>query len=256
MKIVVVSPHRDDAAFSLSLAIQFWLAAGQSVEVINCFTRSEYAPFSDAASVHANDRMSYVSALRSREDVMWRRQHGAGLTLRDLNLKDAPLRLHCSIDEVCSHDTNPADKTFAKVRSTLERTQADALVLPLGLGTHVDHLTARDAARAAWPMNSPCAFYEDLPYAARPGAAEEILASAHATDTRLEPFFISGPCADTKSAIALKRKSALCYDSQIDDETTESIAHFCARYEGRERLWANPSWMTLPGNATTAKVAR
>jgi len=38
MKITVLSPHRDDAAFSVGLAIAEWLNAGYAVEVVNCFT--------------------------------------------------------------------------------------------------------------------------------------------------------------------------------------------------------------------------
>jgi LmbE family N-acetylglucosaminyl deacetylase len=90
VKIVVVSPHQDDAAFSLSLAIGAWLERGHAVEVVNCFTRSEHAPFSDVSSVHANDRMTYVTAVRAKEDESWRKQIGAGakrLSLKDLNVK-------------------------------------------------------------------------------------------------------------------------------------------------------------------------
>ena len=68
LKILVLSPHRDDAAFSLSIAITNWLTARHSVIVLNVFTRSRYAPFSDAAFVHENDELSYVSAMRLRED--------------------------------------------------------------------------------------------------------------------------------------------------------------------------------------------
>ena len=36
--------------------------------VLNIFTRSRYAPYSDAGFVHENDQLSYVSAMRLRED--------------------------------------------------------------------------------------------------------------------------------------------------------------------------------------------
>ena len=69
MIFVVLSPHRDDAAFSLGLAVDSWLAAGHSVSVLNFFTQSAYAPYSDVETLHANDRVSFVSAVRRREDV-------------------------------------------------------------------------------------------------------------------------------------------------------------------------------------------
>ncbi|WP_263382575.1 PIG-L deacetylase family protein [Granulicella arctica] len=242
MKIVVVSPHRDDAAFSLTLAIIAWIAEGHSVEVINCFTRSEYAPFSDSDSLHPNDRLSYVTALRAREDHSWQRQLGPRLRMHDVNLKDAPLRLRCALDEVCTLPVRPTDKAFAKLHTVFSGTKADAFVLPLALGNHVDHATARDAALAeVGLMSQPCAFYEDLPYAARPGAADLIETAADSCVAGLTPVFVADPC-EVRDAVSRKRRAALCYDSQIDDAVTDDIAQFCIRYAGRERLWANAAW--------------
>ena len=68
LKILILSPHRDDAAFSLSIAITNWLTARHTVTILNVFTRSRHAPYSDAGFVHENDELSYVSAMRLRED--------------------------------------------------------------------------------------------------------------------------------------------------------------------------------------------
>src|ERR1700731_656508 len=117
-------------------------------------------------AVYANDRMTYVTALRLKEDESWRKQYGAGqkrLTLKDLNVKDAPLRLHCGIEEVFAAGGNPADKAMGKIQKALE--SAGAVVLPLALGGHVDHRTALEAALRLLTPERPCAFYEDLPYA-------------------------------------------------------------------------------------------
>jgi LmbE family N-acetylglucosaminyl deacetylase len=237
---VILSPHRGDAAFSLSLAIASWLTQGHTIEVINCFTRSAFAPFSDAESLHPNDRASYVTAVRLREDETWSRQYGKRLTLTSLNLKDAPIRLRCSHDELFTLPVNSTEKAVEKIRKALEQTRTDALLLPLALGSHIDHRTAQYAALLA--PASLLAFYEDLPVAVQPGIVEVIEASAHALDSILEPTFASGP-VDVTGATSRKRKFALCYDSQIDDATTDSIASFCARYQGRERLWANQPWL-------------
>jgi LmbE family N-acetylglucosaminyl deacetylase len=242
MKIAVLSPHRDDAAFSLSLAIEFWLSLGHTVTVVNCFTRSEYAPYSDVESIHSNDRRSYVTALRLREDEAWCRHYGKGLTHVDLNLKDAPLRLACTAEQVCSLPVNPSEKAFSKIRAALEPLTSHLFVLPLALGAHVDHLTARDAAISSNIMQGACAFYEDLPYAARPDVAETIADIAHTLGS-LSPMFPQ-PEQDPLLAEQRKRRLALCYDSQIDDDVTHQIASFSRRYGGRERLWANSLWRT------------
>ena len=236
MKITVVSPHRGDAAFSLALAIGSWIDAGHKVAVINCFSRSEEAPYSDADSVHANDRMSFVTALRSREDEVWRRQYGAALSLVDLNMKDAPLRLHCEPGEVYGLTVNPNDKWLLKIEKAVEQRGADAVVLPLGLGGHVDHLVARDGSLKLAGSEKACAFYEEQPVEA--GVAEEFVRELKLA---LRPGFV-GAAGDVAAAVARKRRAVFCYDSLIDDATVARIAGGCEAYGGRERLWGNAAW--------------
>jgi LmbE family N-acetylglucosaminyl deacetylase len=241
VKIVVLSPHRDDAAFSLSLAIGSWLERGHAVEVVNCFTRSAHAPFSDVSSVHANDRMTYVTAVRAKEDESWRKQFGAAatrLSFKDLNVKDGPLRMHCTLEELTSVAVNPVDKAMAKIQKAIEGT--GAVLLPLALGGHVDHRTAQEAAGAIAATSVPCAFYEDLPYALELGA-EAIAQAALGVDAELTPVFASEEL-NIDAAIKRKRRLALCYDSQIEDATAERMAAFCAQYGGREQLWGNAAW--------------
>jgi LmbE family N-acetylglucosaminyl deacetylase len=249
VKITVVSPHRGDAAFALGLSIEAWLREGHAVEVVSCFTRSEFAPYSDVGSVHRNDRVSFVTAVRKREDEEWRKQlGGAKLTITDLNLKDAPLRLHVGADEVFGRAADASEKVVSKIRIALERSKAGAWVLPLGLGGHVDHVTARDVALSALGAAAvPVAFYEELPEAVGEGAQEAVDAAVVsltlAVQSTLEPVFAGGDgLVDVKDAVAKKRRVAWCYDSQIDEAATTGIAEFCRRFEGRERLWANAAW--------------
>jgi LmbE family N-acetylglucosaminyl deacetylase len=256
MKIAVVSPHRDDAAFALGLAVGIWLEQGHAVEVVNVFTRTEHAPYSDVDSLHANDRMSFASAVRKREDEAWVKRYvgqvGRGrLALNDLNLKDAPLRLHCAPDAVHSREPELTEKVVSKLARTLELSKADALVLPLGVGKHVDHLTVRTAGLPRDRATLPLAFYEDQPYTAQLEAAtgldEVVLAATLAAGVPLEAVFVSGPAEDAEAAVARKQRLTICYDSQVDDATTEQIASFSRRYAGRERLWGNAAWRAAFG---------
>ena len=246
MKIVVVSPHRDDAAFSLGLAIGTWLEAGHRVDVVTCFTRSAYAPHAEFELIHSNDRMARVTALRLREDESWQKMYGGSrLRLTDLNLKDAPLRLHVRVDQVCGLPVKLDDKALMKVPKAVAVLAPDAVVMPLGLGGHVDHVTARLAMTSGEETaGAAMGFYEDLPYAARPGAPETIEAAAAAMHQELQPVFVTREGANGQ-AEARKRRLALCYDSQIVDAEAEEIAGFCLRYGGRERIWANAAWRAL-----------
>ncbi len=255
MKIVVVSPHRDDAAFSLGLAIEVWLAGGHSVEVLDCFTRSVYAPYSDTDSLHTNDRMSYVTALRAREDIAWAKLYHGDLRITDLRLKDAPIRLRCSPRDVLGRSALSTDKALLVIQRGLSRAGADAFMLPLAIGSHVDHATALEGAVPGVSGHIACAFYEDLPYAAWPGGGSDmehkVVDAASLLGEPLTPLF-AGPAMDINTAVARKRQMALCYDSQIDDTVVEQIASFCTRYAGRERLWVNAAWRrALPESEIT-----
>ena len=246
MKILVLSPHRDDAAFSLSFSIAHWLAAGHSVTIMNVFTRSLYAPYSDAESVHENDRLSYVSAMRKREDEAFLRQV-PGADMIDLNIKDAPIRLHCDSAIVCDMEIDPQDKAIAKIHNTVEKhlRTPHCLVIPLALGHHVDHRVVRDAVLPLTP-DIPCAFYEELPYAARDGVRIDLSRFREDTAQRfheeLHPVLVHG--TQTRPT-EHKRKLALMYSSQIDAALADTIAQFSHRYHGAERQWANEAWLKL-----------
>jgi hypothetical protein len=241
VKIAVISPHRGDAAFSLALAIGAWIEAGHKVAVVNCFSRSVDAPHAEMEFVHSNDRISFVTALRGREDETWRRRHGAALSLTDLNMKEAPLRLHCPATEVFSLTVDVNDKAMVKIQKAMERTGAGAVALPLGLGGHIDHLTARDALGGS---ALPRAYYEDLPAALEAGEIEPFVHEVERTARiQLATAFATEP-VDVTAAFARKRREVLCYDSQVDDSEVERIADFSVQYQGRERLWGNEAWRT------------
>ncbi|WP_162538832.1 PIG-L family deacetylase [Granulicella sp. WH15] len=236
MKILILSPHRGTAAFSLALAITRWRAGGHRVTILNVFSRSLHAPWSDADTVHENDRLSYVSALRRKEDESFLRQI-PGLAMIDLNLKDAPIRLRCDPATVFALEPSPEDTAIPKIHKALDQNTFDALVLPLALGNHVDHRVVREATLLASTQH-PCAFYEDLPYATSSEADSAALPG------KLTPVLIHGTHAQPAE---FKRRMAVLYASQLDGEEARAIAAFSERYQGAERLWANAAWLASPG---------
>lgn len=245
MKIVIVSPHRDDAAFSLGLSVERWLSAGHTVQLLNCFTQSEYAPYSDAESLHSNDRKSFVSALRKREDVAWNKLLGSRLLITDLDLLDAPLRLACGIEDVLTVEIRPGDRAVARVAGAIAKLARNgaAIAVPLAVGGHIDHRVTHAAALEALSTTpAALAFYEDLPYAARPGAGEGIPELAACAGLELKPSFADQSSSEPQVQAAQKYRVVQCYDSQIDSEVATQTAAFSARYGGRERIWANPAW--------------
>ena len=245
MKIVIVSPHRDDAAFSLGLTIEHWLSAGHTIQILNCFTQSEYAPYSDVGSLHSNDRRSFASALRQREDAAWNKLLRGRLQIADLDLLDAPLRLACGVDDVTTVEIRPGDRAVARVAGAIAKAarHGAAIVAPLAVGGHIDHRVVHQAALESLTASSaPLSFYEDLPYAARPGAAEQLASLAAETGLELKPGFVSDISPDPQAEVVRKERMAQCYDSQIDSAVATQIAQFSMGYLGRERLWTSPAW--------------
>jgi hypothetical protein len=233
-----------------------WLTARHTVTLLNVFTRSRYAPYSDAAFVHENDELSYVSAMRLREDELFLRRMKESLPkgfknnlhMLDLNLKDAPIRLRIPLDQMSDTPVNPADPSIEKIRKALTRQSElgtmEAIVVPAGLGSHVDHLTVREAS-VPFTASLPTAFYEDLPdlavHSAAPADLEVLALSAiERNDPLTEIIYRTDEPAEV--AIVRKRKLVLNYASQIDEEAGVLISNFANQYGGGERLWANRLW--------------
>jgi hypothetical protein len=166
----------------------------------------------------------------------------------DLDVADAPIRLKCDASIVCDMDVMADDPAIARVQDGLAKlVKGDdvALALPLGLGHHVDHRTARDAVLEA-STRVPCAFYEELPYAMRDGVRVDLSRFREDASTRLHEALYPVQCHGTHTRPAeWKRRLALGYASQIDAAMADAIANFSHRYHGAERLWANEAWLKI-----------
>ncbi len=224
-RVLVVSPHRDDAAFSCAIAIRF-LVPHCSVTVANFFTISRYAPFGQQTGAD-------VTRLRLREDEAFAQL--SGVVLHDLDLTDAPERLQIDVSAIAT--VQPFDardrEPLERVRQHVSDFDADLILLPLALGDHIDHRIAQSGTLS---IRQPAlAFYEDLPYAARiPGNAPAERAALLARN--LTPKLIR-----SQNAEEWKSQCARCYPSQIESGTVDEIASFSRRYDGGERYWVTPA---------------
>ncbi len=216
-----------------------WLARRHRVTVLNIFTRSLYAPYSDADTVHENDRLAYISSIRRKEDEQLLKAI-PGLTMVDLNMKDAPIRLHCDGSLVHSMESSADDTAIPKIQKALAKLAGEprafnAILLPLAVGNHVDQRVVRDAALAYLADKQPglaCGFYENLPAAAAPDSFREGPAGT-------SPVVYAGKTAD---AAEWKRRVSLLYASQIEAADADAIAGLATRLGG-ERVWGNAAWV-------------
>jgi LmbE family N-acetylglucosaminyl deacetylase len=227
MRLVVLSPHRDDATFSLALSLRHWSSAGVSITVVNFFTQSAYAPYApDGAN---------ISALRADEDRRSLRAVDPQIYLRSLSFLDAPLRLPIDFGAI----TNPA--VFTPVSEEVERMsnvirsicRRALAIAPLGLGEHIDHRTVRDAAIVALPRKS-VAFYEDLPYASWTSESDIRKRISTLEAQLMTPL---SACRQRSRNWRFKNRAVRSYHSQIDDSMAVSISRYGEKYNGGERIW-------------------
>ncbi len=250
MHLVVLSPHRDDAAFSCGLLLTHLLRVGATVELVNVCTETDYAPY---LSGNSEPRTAQVSRTRRAEDLHFlqslREATSSGrTTMTDLDWRDSPLRLGIATDNVLQAPAETEATVAALAQAFAPWRQADVILSPLALGNHIDHRMVRDAASLAFSPQQ-LGWYEDLPYACWMPAAER---TQTVQDTlRCLSAQTSAWTAPYQSGdLALKQRYTLCYPSQIAADLAERIAQDAADQRG-ERMHLPPT-VTAKLDATLA----
>jgi LmbE family N-acetylglucosaminyl deacetylase len=219
-------------AFSLAAALWDGRLAGSTP--VTVFSRSAYT------LARPDGAVADVTALRRREDRRFFRATGAGMPLW-LELADAPLRRSLGRDTIFSVNVSEQerDDVVAAVKNVLHT--SSKLLVPLGLGGHVDHRIVRDAAVFLYRQHGcEIIFYEDLPYAAFMPLCvitESVRQLETALDARL--------CArywPSASLVQAKQCAVDSYASQTDAGTLAALLGHAYRLRQSalpaERIWA------------------
>jgi LmbE family N-acetylglucosaminyl deacetylase len=282
----IVSPHRDDAAFTVGLFMLHWLRRGGSVRIINVFTRSDFSHWNlndwtpDAltrgwlrllgsrrdgarARLIGKTRRLIVSRFRRREDERMIAAMVAGglgsanVSMLDLKWRDACRRIPCRLKDIQNASMWNEDR--AREASELseqlrELLAGEPVVAPLSVGGHIDH---RIVTAACVQLRDVCplAFGVDLPYAAHADAAE-IKAQREKIGAdlgvELEPFRVDPPADD--GIAATHRAMVSAYESQVVPAQVEQILSYLA---AGEVVWTMPAFHALceSKEASTAVTA-
>ena len=187
-----VSPHLDDAVFSVGGTIARLRGEGRRVVVATVFTRSVPHPVGFALACQTDKGLAPSAdymAMRRDEDCAACNRLGVGACdVIHLDLPEAPHRGYHSAAELFAgiHEADRA--TTGDIERVLEPLiqRAATIYLPLGHGHHVDHLLVIDAVdRLAAPSRQRR--WHDVPYVARlpghvlrEGDATDIAATLHA----------------------------------------------------------------------------
>ncbi|ONI76189.1 hypothetical protein ALI144C_36560 [Actinosynnema sp. ALI-1.44] len=167
MKHIVLSPHPDDAVWSVGGRIRWWVSRGEATTVVTVF---------DGPGEVDTDQWRRVAepATRRSEDIAAIACVGARRV--SLGLADAAVRA----DRGVHRYSNPM-RLFGRIHdkdADLPEVVADAVAgllaphavvhVPLAAGRHVDHRLVRQAAGLLAERGVPIRFYEDIPYRLRP----------------------------------------------------------------------------------------
>lgn len=156
-KILFISPHLDDAVFSCAVRILREVEAGSSVVVATVFSRGR-GPASTLREYAARRQEDRRALALLGAKPLW------------IGLLDAPSRnpFYNSFSRIVL-GTAPADVDHiqivrTRIKGLLDDLKPEAVYLPLGVGTHIDHRLVF-AAGAGLPVPCQRFYYEDQPYA-------------------------------------------------------------------------------------------
>lgn len=238
MKIYILSPHIDDAAFCLTLYISKFVSRNLPVTLINCFTLSTFTTIDCGIK-----SVEGVSHLREKEDEAFNALFHSAINIINLKLLDAPLRNRYI------HQFNPFNEgelgLIEEIKTFLETLTDGLIFCPLALGNHIDHQLCIEAVAQLYPKKQVL-FYEDLPYTSRVSEAE-IDTHLKNLEKKLNVKLVSH-VDGLQNAEIDKDQAIRLYKSQVNDEICSEIITYMHRLSG-ERLWGRSEEIELLKNS-------
>ncbi|HXR84800.1 MAG TPA: PIG-L family deacetylase [Hanamia sp.] len=228
MKINILSPHIDDAAYCLALTISQCVNSRISVTIINCFTVTKWTIFYVPGDVNE------ITSLRKKEDAEFYKCYDTPIHIINLDLQDAPLRNGYIFQ---FKPLEPDEwQVVNEIKNYLSKNLDGILFCPLAIGNHVDHAICREAVIQLYHQ-IPVIFFEDLPYASRI-TESEVLAEIKSLEERLQVELIN-EIQSLRNCTINKEQNIRLYRTQITDEICSEIITHMKNLSG-ERLWGEP----------------
>lgn len=216
--ITIVSPHQDDAALSLGSFIV--KRSSMRINIVNCYTKSEYSPFRQGMN------RSEVMRQRNNEDKEFcSHKQGSRIHLINLDEEDGPIRLSTRDMDflLTERDLNHIDMDhLSSLRQKMKAHLRGLLLLPLGVGNHIDHNLASLAGLSLITKNIAVAFYLDVPYWLRI-SLDEVMRRVHFVETLIQASLM--PYVDALPGTWDKTLLSKIYSSQISKENIYPIVN-------------------------------
>lgn len=240
---IYLSPHLDDIALSCGGQVYMQSAAGKAILIVTVMAGDPPEQVKSDFIEALHDRWQLqadVVAMRRAEDAEACRILGADHLYWDI--PDCIYRSHVQTDELLyssnddifgdihSSETELIDAISKRVQSLPAHKR---LVLPLGVGNHVDHQITRLAAEGH--DYGELVYYEEYPYVVLPDALESVTGKEN---SRWQPTIISL----SEAALEAKVKAIAAYESQLSTffRDRDDMADAVRQYNhsvGGERLW-------------------
>jgi LmbE family N-acetylglucosaminyl deacetylase len=244
---IYIAPHLDDAVLSCGGQIARHVEEGARVLVVTLCAASPsrekpltpYAAHLDRSYGLGDD----PTAGRREEDRRALAVLGCdGIHLDQL---DAPYRLAAYGERTAVFaEPVPDDPLLPATTAVLEQLAASqpaaTFYVPLGVGSHVDHLVVYAAGVAHYNQGASVLWYEDAPYAVAPDLVEQRLRTL---DQQYTPrVILIGKVLERKLAAIREYRSQLpkLFRERPMDEVMIAYASAVAEHGHGERLWARP----------------
>lgn len=222
---IILSPHLDDAIFSLGGILQAQMVG--KAKVINIYTQSRY-------TIHGLGERQEVTRTRLKEDAS--AMGRLGVTKEDWGFPDSTLKSiypteKSYLDPRVKLENDPSFFPLQdRIRRLVKTMGEDTLFFaPLGLGNHVEHRIVTAICLGIPALHDRLVLYEDGSYFEDGMGMAAQLASqqgrAIALTIKAGPF-------DWKAQLIK------CYQSQVDDAIYEDLRVAFAHHRG-EKLWTN-----------------
>ncbi len=226
-KILIVSPHPDDACFSLGGYILKKFKS--EITVWDVFSRQEYSI--------DNNKNPKDQVIQEEKYAM--SDLNVNLIMEDL--PEAGLRGYGKLSDILNYsfqdfnESHIGESVFKSFGRVIKTVAPNIVLIPMGCGAHVDHLIAREFIFKWWSekQNDIKLFlYEELPYGLNRDWFEKSLASL--------AYNIRENFINIDDFINEKAKIMAIYISQIKDREIQAIVkHSNSIKQGHyiERVW-------------------
>ena len=225
MKTLVLEPHFDDTAYSMS-GLLLSGSREDEVLIVTVFSKCAFAPYANVSGIEE------VSAFRLQEHKQFCEAVAVeGLTL---NYHEAPQR-GWPMDSLFYHlNCGGVEKELIQsITGDLENIKNSfkphRVFAPLGICGHLDHVMVRQCSEKVFSGNIH--FYEELPYA---GEIDETEYNTWIQKLTVNLHPAIQPAADT---IERRLEYLKIYSSQVAEKDLESVRKYLRIHQG-DRYWS------------------